>query len=77
VSDVNDFLADLSRFLDFFPRYRSYRVYAGVAALSMDEEADRFAYRQGLFMLGLSGEGVVQFKNDPKFQPRDFAKAEG
>ncbi len=74
VSDVTDFLADLGRFLDFFPRYRSYRVYAGAAGLNIDEEADRFAYRQGLFVLGLSGEGVVQLKNDAAFSPRDFAQ---
>lgn len=75
VSDVTDFLTDLGQFLDFFPRYRSYRVYAGVAALSIEEEADRYAYRQGLFVLGLSGEGVVQLHNDADFRPRDFAQA--
>jgi hypothetical protein len=74
VNDVTDFLADLGQFLDFFPRYRSYRVYAGVAGLNIDEEADRYAYRQGLFVLGLSGEGVVQLKNDAAFSPRDFAQ---
>jgi hypothetical protein len=72
VSDVTDFLGDLAQFLDFFPRYQSYRIYAGVAALNIDEEADRYAYRQGLFVLGLSGEGVVQLKNDIDFQPKDF-----
>jgi hypothetical protein len=70
VSDVKDFLEDLAQFFDFFPRYRSYRVYAGVAGLNIEEEADRYAYRQGLFVLGLSGEGVVQLKNDPSFQPK-------
>ncbi|MFN8455223.1 MAG: DUF3782 domain-containing protein [Anaerolineae bacterium] len=77
VSDVTDFLADVNQFLHFFPRYRSYRVYAGVAGLSIEEEADRYAYRQGLFVLGLTGEGVVQIKNGLDFRPRNFATGEG
>jgi hypothetical protein len=76
VSDVNDFLADMSQFLDFFPRYRDYRVYAGVAGLDIVEDADRYAYRQGLFVLGVVGEGVVQIKNDLNFKPKDFARPE-
>ncbi|MFQ5611132.1 MAG: DUF3782 domain-containing protein [Anaerolineae bacterium] len=76
VSDVNDFLADMARFLDFFPRYRDYRVYAGVAGLDIVEGVDRYAYRQGLFVLGVVGDGVVQIKNDLDFKPRDFAASE-
>ncbi|MEW5958850.1 MAG: DUF3782 domain-containing protein [Chloroflexota bacterium] len=74
VSDVADFLADLGQFLDFFPRYRRYRVYAGVAGLDIVEDADRYAYRQGLFVVQVGGEGVVSLKNDAQFQPRDFAQ---
>ena len=75
VSDVRDFLVDLDQFLDFFPRYRDYRVYAGVAGLDIVEDADRYAYRQGLFVLGFTGEGVVHIKNDETFQAKDFAAA--
>jgi hypothetical protein len=73
VSDVQDFLADLAEFLEFFPRYRTYRVYGVVARLDIVEDADRYAYRQGLFVLGVVGDGVVQIKNDAAFQPRNFA----
>jgi hypothetical protein len=74
VQDIQDFLADLNQLLDFVPRYRSYKVYAGVAGLDIMEDADRYAYRQGLFVLTFTGEGVVQIKNDPDFQPKDFAQ---
>lgn len=76
VSDINDFLADLGRFVDFFPRFGGYRVYGGVAGLEIVEDADRYAYRQGLFVLSVVGEGLVQIKNDPGFRPRDFAVRE-
>lgn len=72
VSDVQDLLADLSEFRTFFPKYEDYRIYGAVAGLEIVEEADRYAYRQGLFMLGIVGEGVVQLKNDADFRPRDF-----
>ncbi|MEW5959021.1 MAG: DUF3782 domain-containing protein [Chloroflexota bacterium] len=75
VSDVTDFLADLGQLFAFVPRYRRYKVYAGVAGLDIVEDADRYAYRQGLFVVQVGGEGVVSLKNDPQFQPRDFAQA--
>ena len=74
VSDVNDFLADMAEFLEFFPRYKTYRVYAGVAGLDIVEDADRYAYRQGLFVLKVVGDGIVQIQNDTNFQPKDFAQ---
>jgi hypothetical protein len=74
VSDVNDFLGDMAGFLEFFPRYKSYRVYAGVAGLDIVESADRYAYRQGLFVLKVVGDGIVQIQNDADFQPKDFAQ---
>ena len=73
VSDVNDFLADMAEFFEFFPRYKTYNVYGAVAGLDIVENADRFAYRQGLFVLGGVGDGVVQIKNDAHFQPKNFA----
>ena len=72
VGDVRDFLDDLAQFQDFFPRYQGYRVYGAVAGLDMVEDADRFAYRQGLFVLRVVGDGIVQIQNDARFQPRNF-----
>lgn len=70
--DVKDFLDDLDRFLLFFPRYRGYRIYGAMIGLNIEEDSDRFGYKNGLFVLKLGGEGLVRLLNDVKFKPRDF-----
>lgn len=72
VEDVIDFLDDLAHFFDYFPRYQGCHVYGAVAGLDIVEEADRYAYKRGLFVLAVSGEGLVSIRNDERFQPRDF-----
>ncbi|MBV7336427.1 DUF3782 domain-containing protein [Chloroflexi bacterium TSY] len=74
VQSVNDFLADLDEFLYFFPKYKGRRILGGIAGLTIEEDADRYAYRAGLFVLSMSGDGIVQIRNDEKFIPKDFAK---
>lgn len=76
VADVRDFLETLADFPAFFPRYRGYRIYGGVAGLTSEENADRYAYRKGLFVLSATGDGVAQIENDPAFRPRDFGRAD-
>ncbi|WP_133511600.1 DUF3782 domain-containing protein [Candidatus Thiosymbion oneisti] len=73
VKDVRKFLEDLKKFPEFFPEYRGYRLFGAVAALGIDESADRYAYRQGLFVLTLGREGLVTLRNDSGFRPKDFA----
>lgn len=72
VDDVRDFLTDLDEFPRFFPRFAGYRIFGAVAALSVEEGADRFAYRKGLFVVSVTGDGLVSIKNNESFQPRDF-----
>jgi len=72
VSDVQEFLEDLAAFPAYFPRYQGYQIYGAVAALSLDENADRYAYKQGLFVLSMSGEGMIEIRNDDKFHPQNF-----
>ncbi|WP_165742408.1 DUF3782 domain-containing protein [Candidatus Thiosymbion oneisti] len=73
VEDVRKLLKDLETFLKFFPEYRGYRRFGAVAALAIDESADRYAYRHGLFVLTMGREGLVTLRNDDAFQPQDFA----
>jgi len=40
--------------------------------LSMEEESATYAYRNGLFVFKVGGEGMLQLLNDDKFRPRDF-----
>lgn len=72
VQDVNDFLVDLDDFLRFFPKYAGRRIYGAVAGLTIEENADRYAYRRGLFVLAMADAGLVQMRNDEKFRPHDF-----
>jgi Holliday junction resolvase len=59
VEDVNYFIEKLSRFFEFFPKYKGMKLYGAVAGIRIEEMADRYAYRKGLFVLTLSGEGMV------------------
>jgi hypothetical protein len=66
VEDVNDFIIEkLSRFFEFFPKYKGMTLYGAVAGIRIEEESDKYAdpsqYAQdkGLFVLTLSGEGMV------------------
>ena len=72
VDDVQEFLEDLRIFTAFLPRFRGYRVYGAVAGLTIDENADRYAYKRGLFVVGMAASGMVEIKNDLGFRPRDF-----
>jgi len=77
VVHVREFLEDLDQFLYFFPRFKDCRIYGAVAAVSIEEEADKFAYRQGLFVLKAGHEGLIKILNDLKFKPKNFNKEEG
>ncbi len=72
VEDVDDFLRQMDDFLEFFPRYRGYRIYGGVAGLGVEDNVARYAYRKGLFVLTVGGEGLARILNDESFRPRDF-----
>jgi len=70
-SDVKAFLNRLPQFFEFFPRFRGLKLYGAVAGMSIDQEVDRYAYKNGLFVLAPSGDNI-QILNDEKFIPRVF-----
>ena len=76
ISDVNDFIKKFDTFLDFFPKYKGYTIHGAVAGVQIDEGIDKYAYRNGLFVLGLGREGLVRMLNDDKFDPRVFHSSE-
>ncbi|NJL48836.1 MAG: DUF3782 domain-containing protein [Leptolyngbyaceae cyanobacterium SM2_5_2] len=69
VEDVKKFVVDLGRFRDFFPEYAQMQIYGTVAGIGIESEADRYAYRQGLFVLTQKGDSVA-ILNDAQFIPR-------
>jgi hypothetical protein len=72
VEDVREFLDDLTRFTFFFPRYKGLKLYGAVVGIQIEEDADKFAYRNGLFVLAGSGEGLIKILNNPDFRPKSF-----
>lgn len=66
--DVNEFLEKLARFKISFPHYQDYQAYGAVAGIEINEGVDRYAYRQGLFVIKPSAESVAII-NDENFKP--------
>lgn len=68
-TDIDEHLQRLAAFKQFFPEYQDRRVFGAVAGIVIEEEADRYAYRNGLFVIAQSGE-TVTILNDEKFVPQ-------
>jgi len=75
VWDVLDFLEKLKEFLLFFPKYKGYKIYGAVIGIRIEENADRFAYKNGLFVFTVGGKGTLKLLNDVRFKPWDFSTA--
>jgi hypothetical protein len=45
------------------------QLYGAVAAIEIEEGADKYAYRQGLFVLAQAGEAIA-ILNNLDFQPK-------
>ncbi len=69
--DVMEFIEKLKKFKKFFPEYADRKIVGAVAGIVMESEADKFAYRQGLFVIAQKGE-TVKIINDRKFTPKIF-----
>jgi len=68
VDDVNDHLDRLAKVKRLFPLYRDMRIMGAVAAMVMQENVSRYAYKKGLFVLCQSGDTMI-IRNDDKFVP--------
>ena len=70
-SDVEWHLDKLARFKEAFPRLADCKVQGAIAALTFEGEADRFAYKKGLWVLKCV-DGVTSIANDERFIPRSY-----
>jgi len=66
--DVDEFMEKLKRFKLSFPHYSSYRVFGAVAGIEINEGIDRYAEKNGLFVIRPSGDSVT-IVNPPDFVP--------
>ena len=71
VDDVKELIKNLTEFRQFFPEYNQKQLYGAVAGIEIEEGADKYAYRQGLFVLAQKGENVA-ILNDTEFQPQTW-----
>jgi hypothetical protein len=71
VDDVKELIKDLKEFRQFFPEYSQKQLYGAVAGIEIEEGADKYAYRQGLFVLAQSDESV-SILNGADFQPKTW-----
>ncbi|MCI4625732.1 MAG: hypothetical protein L3V56_07195, partial [Candidatus Magnetoovum sp. WYHC-5] len=61
----------LDKFKPAFPAYRDKKIVGAVAGIVIESGVDRFAYKNGLFVIAQSGD-TVKFLNDDKFVPKEF-----
>jgi len=71
VEDVNNHIEALSRFGEFFIHLADKKLIGAVAGIVIEEEADKYAYRKGLFVITQTGE-TVKILNDEKFKPKQW-----
>lgn len=69
LEDVNEHLARLDKFKRLSPQYRDIGLMGAVAGMVVPDEAAKYAYRRGLFVLAQNGDAIV-IRNDAKFAPK-------
>lgn len=69
VDDVNEHLQRLDAFKSLFPEHSDKKILGAVAGIVIEQAADRYAYKKGLYVLGQSGE-MVTILNDKQFKPK-------
>ena len=70
VTDVKEFLEKLKSFTMFFPQFRNYKIYGAVAYLKTTQNAEKFAMKQGLFVIQATGNSGEILNKKGVFQPQ-------
>ncbi len=73
VAEVDEHIEKhLKPFKRFFPEYADKKVYGAVAYIHLEENANRYAYKKGLFVLTFTTGDMVEIQNDSNFKPRSW-----
>jgi hypothetical protein len=67
--DVNNFVADIGAFREFFPEYGALPVVGMLATLAVDEGVLNYAEKTGFLVLAV-GDELMEVKNRPGFEPK-------
>lgn len=68
IDDVNQHLTTLDKLKKMLPTYAEKKVMGAVAAMVLQDNVARYAYRKGLFVIAQSGDHLL-IRNDAKFKP--------
>ncbi|TAN51708.1 MAG: DUF3782 domain-containing protein [Methylococcaceae bacterium] len=68
LDDVKEHLERLTKLKRLLPRYADARVMGAMAAMVIPDNVAQYAYRQGLFVIGQSGDHL-EIRNDARFTP--------
>lgn len=69
---VDDFLEKLNRIREYLPEHKEKNIYGAVAGIKYENSSDRYAYKNGLFVLVNKGEEIIKIANNKVFSPRKF-----
>jgi hypothetical protein len=69
VDDINEHRERLDKLKRLLPTYAHKRVLGAVTAMVIPDHVAQYAYRQGFYVIGQSGEQLV-IRNDERFQPK-------
>jgi len=69
---IVDFLERMSVFQQFFTKYKNYSVYGAVTALRVEQTADRYAEKNGLFVVKIGNDNLISLLNQDDFIPKKF-----
>ena len=69
IEDVKEHIERLGKFKTFFPEYSERKTVGAIGGIVIEEDSDKYAYRNGLFVIGESGDAAV-ILNDKEFKPR-------
>ena len=73
VQHIKYFLEDLKKFTIRLPDFKKKIIYGAVAYLRAEEEASRYAEKQGLFVIRATGSSA-SIINKKGFKPKAFSK---
>jgi hypothetical protein len=69
---IQEFIEKMQKIKEYYPKWSDSKFYGAAAAVQYDENSHKYAYRQGLFVITNSGEGIMKIANDKKFLPIVF-----
>lgn len=72
--DVDKFVGAMRDVARYLLEYASNMVYGAVAYIRFESEADKYAERQGLYVIRATGDSA-SIVNDDDFNPESFAKS--